>query len=199
MFTPQNSVFFCAYTVYQSTAEKWRKQLIELAANLHAHDDNAPIPTQPGFCFEGGINTYNEPFRAEKAILGFSLSQYPSLYFAFITQALNFDNGSMLLKPPHVPSGSRVARSNAFTNNDLPAEEFCMYDDSFRNDGNFKHYNFRFYVPSVAYTLGWPDLSFVMHNQRESRFSGHIFDSAEQALGLWDALTRSIRLRPGAV
>ena len=55
MFTPQNSVFFCAYTVYQSTAEKWRKQLIELAANLHAHDDNAPIPTQPGFCFEGGI------------------------------------------------------------------------------------------------------------------------------------------------
>ena len=90
----------------------------------------------------------------------------------------------MLLKPPHVPSGSRVARSNAFTNNDLPAEEFCMYDDSFRNDGNFKHYNFRFYVPSVAYTLGWPDLSFVMHNQRESCFSGHIFDSAEQALGL---------------
>jgi hypothetical protein len=201
MITPENRIFYSAIKAFANNLAKGHGLAMELAANIHAYDDTDPIPAMPGFCFKGGINTQRgEPFRPEKAVLAFNLPQFPTLYFAFITEALNFNNGTMLNKGiAGVRPSFTVVRRGGFTSHDLPAEEICGLEDSYRNDGEYKRYFFDFYVPSVAFSLQRPNITFLMHNQENSDFSGHIFDSPEQALGLWEALTRSIRLRPGAV
>jgi hypothetical protein len=199
MVSRENRVFHCKVEVTSDLFANGRKFVTDLAANLHARDDSDPIPVLPGLCLAGGFNTHSGKWRPEVAVLGFELPAFPSLYFVLETTTRSYNSRPLWEYNFGSTDNFKVMCKGKFDSNGLQVQEYGLYSDSFANDGTYKRYIFWFDVASVAYRLDRPQVEFLMHNEDNNHYTGHIFDSPEQALGLWEALTRSIRLRPGAV
>jgi hypothetical protein len=185
-----------------------QKQIEYLASTLRTRDDWGPIPTEPGFCFDGGISVHTGAWRSERAGMYFQLPMYPGIDFAFSVWGMGIKNKTLFederpdgpwaeMRKGHHPNATVVRRGELTLGGGIPAQEIAFYAPPHADMGQY--YSFTLKAASDGERFDRPELRFVMGNLNHW-YDGKIpFRSTEEALGLWDAITRSIRLRPGAI
>lgn len=193
---------------HTDTAEK-KALITDLLQRARRRDIN-DIPTEPGLCFDGG-------FVAEKAgkedefyatfkfksmpDVDFSLSIYSGLNGdttllereSDLNQMVSNSNGSVIRKGPvSIPGAEKV-------------EEWLMEGDMEQGGGRLmKGHYFKLEGNSKGGSPQRPNFELVMENggefesERSSKPTKASLSEAE-ALALWDAVSKTLRLRPGAL
>jgi len=185
-----------------------KNQVGYLASTLRTRDDWGPIPTEPGFCFDGGISVHTGEWRSERAGLYFQLPIYLGMDFAFSIWGMGIKGQTLfedereggpvadIRKRKH-PGAAILRRGELTLGGGIPAQESAVYAPPHANMGQY--YSFTLKVASDGERFDRPELRFAMGNGQHRDDGTKPFRSNEEALGLWDAITRTIRLRPGAI
>jgi hypothetical protein len=182
------------------------KRMEDIAFSLRSLNDGE-IPTEPGFCFEGGISLHTGEWRAEHAGIHFTLPDAPGTVFALDIHGTGVEGIPLLSRgdievvlQDALRPGVRVLRRGKVMLGDIVAEELVRIDAS-RNHMWHENilYDFVLEAPDFGKRLDRPGIYFAMNNYLSLTQEISPFRSDEEALDLWDAVTRSIRLRPGAV
>jgi len=179
-----------------------------IAKSAYARDHWDPIPTEPGFAFEGGfLKRSGNPWRAEKAIVTFdTLPPYLGIGGDFVTFAFE-EVGEPMLKGRGIAeslvnlfSGVSVLRKGDVTVDGRAAQELCAAS----TEEGRRVYEFEMKAPSQGKDLARPMLLLDLSSDRTRDKFGNYkfrngFASDAEAVEVWNALRDSIRLRPGAV
>jgi hypothetical protein len=182
------------------------KIMQDIALSLRSLNDGE-IPAEAGFCFEGGISRHNGAWRAERAGMDFTLPEAPGMTFGLSIRGRRSPDGPFLKRndvlavlEDALRPGVRVLRRGKVMLGDVAAEELVRIDAS-RNPMWHENtlYDFELEAPNLGERLDRPWLRFTMNNYLSIDEETLAFRSDKEALDLWDALSRSIRLRPGAV
>ncbi|QAU34920.1 T6SS immunity protein Tli4 family protein [Janthinobacterium sp. 17J80-10] len=188
----------------KSDLDTFSRNLQELIPYLKPLADDA-IPTGPGFCMNGGIITASHK-NGEYYSRGFTLPKLPGLYFSF-TSNVNRDKvwpgildreSSILKRWGELVSLVKTLRKARRTIDGSEAQEWLMrYPD---DDGTYK-YSFELEIPGKPHSLAEPNITVMMtiigKDAGSESEPGNITEA--EALLLWDAVTSTIRLRPGAI
>ena len=207
---PEPRVF--TYTLECSAREPYKSgaqnDLKYLASTLRSRDEWGPIPTGPGFCFDGGISVHTGAWRSERAGMYFQLPMYPGIDFVFSIWGMGIkgqtlfedereDGPSADIQKRFAP-GARVIRKGELTlGGGIPAQEIAFYAPPHADKGEY--YAFTLKAASDGERFDRPELRFAIGNGLHLYDRKKPFRSTEEAIGLWDAITRTIRLRPGAI
>lgn len=179
-----------------------RDKMIYLATTLRSRNDWDSLPTGPGFCFDGGISTHTGDWRSERARARITIPQYPRITFRLMTWNSGAPDKPLLQGAEETTAqllavGIKVVRRGDVHIHDGTAQERCLID---RTDTRHQpHYDFEMMLPEIPTELAHPYVDFKMYDDADKYGEQESFRSDAEALGIWDAISRSIRLRPGAV
>lgn len=202
--TPEQRVFMYTYESSPGKKERAQKRMLEFASTLRARDE-WEIPTESGFCFQGGFSAYTGEWRSERSGFGIELPEFPGLTIGLDVWGIGED-GTTLFQESNaakitlaaVTPGVNVFRYGEVMIGGIKAEEVAMTEAPEEiNQG--KSYYFKLQAPSHKDRLDRPQLHLAMNNQLHLYDGKKPFTSDAEALSLWDAISRSIRLRPGAI
>ena len=174
-----------------------------LAKNIRSRQPYA-IPTEPGFCLNGGYIAGND-FRSERFDLGITLPDHPGAHISFYSST-GAEEDTLLERTGgffrnHVMgpvAGLHTLRKGKRNLGPIPGEEYLIVS----NAKGQRLYAFKWESQGKNNSLAEPNLSLelnVMGEDDDDTPPPKAFKSDEEALQLWDALLNSIRLRPGAV
>jgi len=209
---PEPRVF--AFTHKSSAKEPYKsgakKDVEYLATTLRTRDEWGPIPTEPGFCFDGGISVHTGEWRSERAGISFALPMYPGIDFGLDIWGMGIKGQTLVedqrkggpeadIQGRIAPGAAVIRRGELTLGGGIPAQESAFFEDasSYANRGKF--YDFTLKAASNGERFDRPQVYFAMNNYQHLHDGKKPFRSTEEALGLWDAITRTIRLRPGAI
>ncbi len=183
--------------------DDFSRNLQGLIPHLKPLAENA-IPTGPGFCINGGIIT-THPRDGEYFSNGFTIPEYPELYFSFTSQ-VNGDNvepGILDREPVILKSlggmalNIKTVRKSRRDINGMQAQEWLVRLPA----GDTYEYSFKLEIPGKPNSIADPTIRVGMSvgGQDESGNVMPVNMTEDEALLIWDAVTSRIRLRPGAV
>ena len=195
----QKRVFFYSKTADVDHLEQGKQLITEMASSLISLDEYSPLPTEPGFAFEGGFSKHIGAWRAERSTVAFTLPEYPGIkgYFACYgfgtTQKLMFERGDNEQLAEGFRSKATVLRKGDCSLGGIPGQELGLA----ATEKGRRAYLFDMEAPGQGKDIARPML--VLHMESENNGTDGGFSSDEQAVGVWNAIRDSIRLRPGAV
>ncbi len=195
------------FTFYHGYSTELRalaqKDVEHLALSLRARDDDE-IPTEPGFCFPGGFSSHSGEWRSERAGIAFELPEFPGiticlyLWLLGIHDELSFTKNTVEAFARSVHPDTRILRCRKLMLGEIDAVEVATVTKDSKS-ADRQRLSFTLRSSSREDRLDWPRVHFTMNNALHWRDARIPFKSDAEALSLWDALVRSIRLRPGAV
>ncbi|MFM0047291.1 T6SS immunity protein Tli4 family protein [Paraburkholderia sediminicola] len=170
--------------------------------------DNWAVPTESGFCFDGGIVTGSSSYTEEVSQSFALMPGRPALLLIKMRDAVEQDQGQPLTKNlselraqlDRMPGSYRILRKGKRVVAGMDAEEVLFA----LQDGPITVYRFYLLAPGNPATLAQPHTSIELLLGTSSR-SDLPPDQATApvdeagALQVWDALLNSLRPRPGAV
>jgi hypothetical protein len=182
--------------------QNFRRQLVALAPHLKPLAPEA-IPPGPAFCMVGGYIA-GENKRGESADFGFELPELPELSFSVSTST----NGDQVELGPLDRERSIVAQMGSLMNqvktirkgrrtiNGMEAQEWI----SKIPPGDVWEYTFDLVIPGKPNSNAAPRISMTMELRGIETEAGTqpVKMSEAEALVLWDAITNTLRPRPGA-
>jgi hypothetical protein len=184
-----------------SRIESRKNRILSFASGLQTRDEGEFCPEEEGFCFYGGFLASpdrGEWWGSERAGIVAEFSEYPAITMAFSLWANGID-GPTLLDDYDVKytgimlaHGVRVLRRGPVPLGPLKAEEVLL---TWKGERGKTLYNFMLRVPSEKHRRDRPEVDFVFTSVDYQYDRREPFASEAQALGLWDAISRSIRLR----
>jgi hypothetical protein len=203
----RQQVFFYSPEIGVSSFEYSRQAAEVVAKTIYARDIGDPIPTEPGFAFEGGFIKYTGEWRVEDATVAFTLPAYPGIVGDFEAYGSGDVGEKMFDKGVDNLFFTRGIRSSIFTTlrkgdvtvDGRPAQELCRAS----TEEGRRTYVFRLEVPDQGEDMARPQLNLEFFPDGSRRYSpnnyGNGFASDAEAVEVWNAIRDSIRLRPGAV
>lgn len=192
-------VFTCKLSVDADHFDLGRRLMEQLATTLYARDDWDPLPTDPGFVFEGGFSKHTGKWRRESATIAFGLPSYPGIRGCFSSygfgdkQEFMFEQEGFLDRLREVMSKIRVLRKGDCDLHGIPGQELCAA----ATENGRRKYTCTMDSPGGGKDLGRPQLVLELFSDNETEGNG--FASDAEALAVWNAIRDSIRLRPGAI
>lgn len=163
------------------------------------------IPTEPGFCIDGGYIAGSE-FMAESFRVGITMPGHPGMHMTFRSSTgaeedtlLERVGGFFRTEVLGRVAGMNTLRKGKRSVGPIAGEEYLVAG----GDRQQRMYAFRWEFQGRDGSLAEPNLSLQMGvHERDPDDDGNppppAFDSDQEALELWDAVLESIRLRPGA-
>lgn len=180
------------------------KKLAELATQFRSREENE-IPTEAGYCFEGGFIT--EPITAkqtERTIMFVGLNGHPDVSIALSMIAGITTPRTLLQRDANAPTiNANRSRFHTFRRgargfNGEPGEE--ILDRVHEFNGNYCH-SFRWeLIHNKTDNVFTPLMSFELstgNSQPGTTVDSSLTDA--QALALWDKMLSSLRVRPVVV
>ena len=179
-------------------------QVFEMLTSFRGRPDGA-IPTEPGLCVPGGI-LLGKSKDDEQVDVDFHLPAYPDVYFNVFTHSSLQEKTSLLWRGGPIAAALRVLDDGKTIRRgtvDLPGgrgEEMVVAGPMIVT--NVQGQAFR--LESNA-TTGSPETPFVavkLSNGGPTGLEEPLKKASlteAQALSLWDAVSRTLRLRPGAI
>ncbi|MCA8276009.1 hypothetical protein LGN17_26355 [Burkholderia sp. AU30280] len=170
--------------------------------------DNWTVPTEPGFCFDGGIVTGASTYTEEVSQSFALMPGRPALLVIKLRDAVDGDQAPPLTstlpalraKLDRMPGSYRILRQGKRTVAGMDAEEVLFA----LKDGDVTVYRFYLLAPGNPATLAQPHTSVELllgapaRDDLPPNQSTSPVDEAG-ALQTWDTLVNSLRARPGAV
>lgn len=183
--------------------QNFRREFIALAPHLKPLALDA-TPTGPGFCMRGGYIAA-EDRRGESVNSGFEVPQLPELYFS-VSTSTNGDNidpgpldreGAIIAQLGSLISQVKTIRKGRRTINGMEAQEWI----SKIPPGDEWEYSFDLVIPGKPNSNAAPNISLTMKLEgvESNGVRAPVKMSEAEALLLWDAITSTLRLRPGAL
>ncbi len=180
------------------------KRCTAIAENLYSREQNE-IPTMQGFCVPHGIVSINQLKLVDSSMFEYSqliffFPEYPNASFVFSTETLMNTPRKLLdqLDVEYILWGhkdKKVIRKGRRDAGPVYGEELCV---SGVGRSGVTDYACNWGSPGKEDDLAHPHLSLNLEtNSDKSRQSS--FPNQAELLGLWDAIIKSIRLRPGAI
>jgi hypothetical protein len=168
---------------------------------LHARADNE-IPTEPGFCINGGYIAGSE-FMDEEFSVSLGFPRHPDVSFGISGYVVGEPDKPLLERTDSAVAGFlgkfaglSVLRKRKRPVGPIEAEEFLIAG---REKGQTT-YAFKWEAPGKAKSLALPNLNVELGLLEQTPPPPTPpFKDDDEALQLWDAIVDSIRLRPGAV
>lgn len=170
--------------------------------------DNWSVPTESGFCFDGGIATGSSTSTEEVSQSFALMPGRPALLVIQMRDSVSQDQGQPLTKTlpdlrakmDQVSSGSyRILRQGKRTVAGMDAEEVLFA----LKEGEITSYRFYLLAPGDPSTLAKPHTAIQLllgapsPDLSPDQASSPVDEAG--ALQTWDTLLNSLRLRPGAV
>jgi Tle cognate immunity protein 4 C-terminal domain/Tle cognate immunity protein 4 N-terminal domain len=175
--------------------------LTELAPTLRARE-TSEIPSTPGACFNGGFTSMN-PKRGERVSWSWDLDGHPDVSFGVSMSTNNdsvdpgvMDREAEILKDlGQYVDGLRILRKRHLVVGEMNAQEW-----SHIQTGDKTEYNFQIDIPGLPNNNAAPfiKLSLTVGGYGPNGYAPPSLTEGE-ALALWDAVLKTLRLRPGAV
>lgn len=167
--------------------------------------DTHEIPTEPGFCIDGGYIAGSE-YMAESFRVGIALPQHPGMHMTFRSSTgaeeeglLERVGGFFRTEVLGRALGVDTLRKRRRSVGPIAGEEYLVAG----GDDRQRVYAFRWEFQGRDDSLAEPNLSLEMGVlERDPGDDGSLpppaFESDDEALQLWDAILETIRPRPGA-
>lgn len=183
------------------TAVEFAEKLASRVRSRAPHE----IPTEPGFCIDGGYIAGSE-FMAESFRVGITLPERPDMHMTFRSSTgaeedtlLERVGGFFRTEVLGRVAGMNTLRKRKRSVGPIAGEEYLVAG----GDRQQRMYAFRWEFQGRDGSLAEPNLSLQMGvHERDPDDDGNppppAFESDREALELWDAVLESIRLRPGA-
>jgi hypothetical protein len=171
--------------------------------------DNWTVPSQSGFCFDGGIVTGSSTYTEEVSQSFMLMPGRPALLVIQMRDSRNSDRHETLTgtlpdlraQLNRLPGHYRILREGKRTIAGMNAEEVLFE----LKEGDITSYQFYLLAPGDPSTLAKPHTSIQLllgttspNPNLTPDLATSPVDEAE-ALQVWDTLLNSLRLRPGAV
>ncbi|WP_306453413.1 T6SS immunity protein Tli4 family protein [Burkholderia sp. FL-7-2-10-S1-D7] len=204
----ENSTLFHTTGSFGSTGlDKFEPVYTDLYRRIKARD-NWSVPTESGFCFDGGIATGSSTFSEEVSQSFALMPGRPALLVIQMRESVTGDQKSPLTKTlpdlrakmDQISSGSyRILRQGKRTVAGMDAEEVLFA----LKEGEITSYRFYLLAPGDPSTLAKPHTAIQLllgapsSDLSPDQASSPVDEAG--ALQTWDTLLNSLRLRPGAV
>jgi hypothetical protein len=200
---PYSRVFTYVFPSGADRRATAQKRMEYLASTLRGRNDEE-IPSEPGFCFPGGISVHTGEWRSERAGFGIELPAFPGITFGLDIWGMGIQTGklssqfnSFEFAAEALIPGNNYLRNGEVMLGEIAAEEIAITQAPLITKRPETSYYFKLRSPCLGKRLDRPRIHFVMNNQLHPESDP--FSSTDEALSLWDAISRSIRLRPGAI
>jgi Tle cognate immunity protein 4 C-terminal domain/Tle cognate immunity protein 4 N-terminal domain len=185
----------------ENDVKEFNDFLVEIAPTLRVRE-NSEIPSTPGACFNGGFTSMN-PERGENVSWTWELDGHPDVSFG-VSMRTNgakvrpgvVDREAEILKDlGQYIGGLRILRKQRLVVGEMNAQEW-----SHIQTGDKTEYNFQIDIPGLPNNNAAPfiKLSLTVGGYGPNGYAPPSLTEGE-ALALWDAVTKTLRLRPGAV
>ncbi|MDR3176296.1 MAG: hypothetical protein LBU06_07180 [Desulfovibrio sp.] len=184
-----------------SSIESRKNRILSFASGLRARDEGESFPGEEGFCFYGGFLASpdrGEWWGSERAGIVVEFSEYPAITMPFSLWANGIDGPTLLddydlqYTGIMLTHGVRVLRRGPVPLGPLKAEEVLL---TWKGERGKILYNFMLRVPSEKHRRDRPEVTLRFTSVDYQYDRREPFASEAQALGLWDAISRSIRPR----
>ncbi|RAS15633.1 hypothetical protein BX591_1572 [Paraburkholderia bryophila] len=169
--------------------------------------DNWSVPTESGFCFDGGIVTGSSTYTEEVSQSFALMPGRPALLVIQMRDAVDADEKTPLTKTlprlraqmDRLPAHYRILRQGKRTIARMDAEEVLFE----LKEGALTSYRFYLLAPGDKSTLAKPHtaIQLLLGASSPDLTPEHATSLVDEtgALLTWDTLLNSLRLRPGAV
>ncbi|WP_244146484.1 T6SS immunity protein Tli4 family protein [Paraburkholderia sp. BCC1876] len=169
--------------------------------------DNWSVPTEAGFCFDGGIVTGSSTYTEEVSQSFALMPGRPVLLVIQMRDAVDADKkASLTMTLPQLraqmdrlPGHYRILRQGKRTIAGMDAEEVLFE----LKEGDLTSYRFYLLAPGDSSTLAKPytAIQLLLGASSSDLAPGQTTSPVDEAgaLQTWDALLNTLRLRPGAV
>ncbi|WP_255581770.1 T6SS immunity protein Tli4 family protein [Cupriavidus sp. AU9028] len=176
-----------------------------LAGRFKSRDRNA-VPTEPGFCLEGGMIAGKE-YQPESFTVGIKFPEHPNAIISIDARTgaeedrlLDRVGGFFLSATRGLMPGLTVLRKGERNVGSIEAQEFATA----ASDKGQRVYAFAWESQGKDKSLADQNIAVRLQVLEQSVVSEETpyqpaFKSDEEALQLWDNIIESVRLRPGAV
>nr|WP_158244278.1 T6SS immunity protein Tli4 family protein [Trinickia dabaoshanensis] len=169
--------------------------------------NNAAVPSESGFCFDGGIVTGSSPYGEEVSQSFALMPGRPALFLIKMRNSIDGDQNEPLTKTlpelraqlNRLPGHYRILREGKRTVAGMDAEEVLFEI----KDGGITSYRFYLLAPGDPDTLAKPHTAIQLLLGASSpdltpeQATAPVDEAG--ALQVWDTLLNSLHLRPGAV
>ncbi|WP_331458384.1 T6SS immunity protein Tli4 family protein [Burkholderia latens] len=202
-----NTVFHTTGSFGSSGLDKFESVYTDLYRRIKARD-NWSVPTESGFCFDGGIATGSSTFTEEVSQSIALMPGRPALLVIKMRDSVNTDQKESLTKTlpalraqmDRVSSGSyQILRQGKRTVAGMDAEEVLFA----LKEGEITSYRFYLLAPGDPSTLAKPHTAIQLllgassPDLKPDEATSPVDEAG--ALQTWETLLNSLRLRPGAV
>ncbi|MBR8049364.1 hypothetical protein KTE29_27025 [Burkholderia multivorans] len=202
-----NTLFHTTGKIGSSGLNKFEPIYTDLYRRIKARD-NWSVPTESGFCFDGGIATGSSASTEEVSQSFALMPGRPALLVIQMRDSVSKDQGRPLTKTlpelrakmDQISSGSyRILRQGKRTVAGIDGEEVLFA----LKEGEITSYRFYLLAPGDPSTLAKPHTAIQLllgassPDAKPEEATSPVDEAG--ALQTWDALLNSLRLRPGAV
>ncbi|KWF72001.1 hypothetical protein WL92_00450 [Burkholderia multivorans] len=202
-----NILFHTTGSFGSDSLDKFEPVYTDLYRRIKARD-NWSVPTESGFCFDGGIVTGSSNYPEEVSQSFALMPGRPALLVIQMRKSMNADQRHPLAKTlpelraqmDRVSSGSyRILRQGKRTVAGMDAEEVLFA----LKEGEITSYRFYLLAPGDPSTLAKPHTAIQLllgassPDLKPDEATSPVDEAG--ALQTWDGLLNSLRLRPGAV
>lgn len=202
-----NTLFHTTGSIGSGSLDKFEPIYTDLYRRIKARD-NWSVPTESGFCFDGGIVTGSSTYPEEVSQSFALMPGRPALLVIETRKSMSQDQGRPLTKTlpdlrakmDQISSGSyRILRQGKRTVAGMDAEEVLFA----LKEGEITSYRFYLLAPGDPSTLAKPHTAIQLllgassPDAKPEEATSPVDEAG--ALQTWDALLNSLRLRPGAV
>ena len=164
------------------------------------------IPKEPGLCIDGGFIA-GAPSDQEEISVSFNLIQHKDIFFEFNSKSHLQADTNLLQRGPQIDealkarSGHTVRKGKVILPNHLSAEEWLLAGVT---DSGVKGHRFTMEANAKTGAAQHPWITLDMDNgvfpaNVPKDQINHASLTEGEAVALWDAVSRSIRARPGAI
>ncbi len=202
-----NTLFHTTGSVGSGGLDKFEPVYSDLYRRIKTRD-NWSVPTETGFCFDGGIATGSSTYTEEVSQSFALMPGRPALLVIQMRDAVDVDQKSPLTKTlpelrskmDRISSGSyRILRQGKRTVAGMDAEEVLFA----LKEGEITSYRFYLLAPGDPSTLAKPHTAIQLllgassPDLKPDEATSPVDEAG--ALQTWETLLNSLRLRPGAV
>lgn len=199
-------------TIFKIVREGWseedkanfRRELVALEPHLHFLAPDT-VPSGRGFCMSHGYIDKTDS-RGETAGEEFTIPEIPGLYVLVSTQVndekilpgILDKEASIIEQMGSIMDDIKTIRKGRRTIHGMEAQEWIVKVPP----GGYWEYKFELDIPGKPNSHANPRIGIVMKLAGKNNDSGDaepVTFSESEALLLWDAITNSLRLRPGAL
>nr|WP_241294789.1 T6SS immunity protein Tli4 family protein [Burkholderia stabilis] len=202
-----NTLFHTTGSFGSSGLDKFEGIYTDLYRRIKARD-NWSVPSESGFCFDGGIVTGSSTYPEELSLSFALMPGRPALLVIQTRKSMSEDQGQPLTKTlpelrakmDQISSGSyRILRQGKRTVAGMDAEEVLFA----LKEGEITSYRFYLLAPGDPSTLAKPHTAIQLllgassPDLKPDEATSPVDEAG--ALQTWDTLLNSLRQRPGAV